>query len=165
LGIVIITGGIDSGKTTWCIENLVEGNAQIDGVLSLKVFRHTKRIGYDILRAKTGERFPLARLRGCIPLGCRERLELGIFSFCMSAFRKAEEWFEDIGPMESFVIDEVGHLELKGEGFHDLAVSILGKRHLFENIYLVVRKSLVESVAFDLNISDYTLIDVEQPLH
>ena len=79
-----------------------------------------------------------------------------------------EQWFGDIETLQSnnsitdFIIDEVGHLELKGKGFYNLIVSVLKKGQLFKNIYLVVRKTLVESVTFNFNISNYTLIDVEQ---
>jgi nucleoside-triphosphatase THEP1 len=42
------------------------------------------------------------------------------------------------------VVDEIGPLELKGQGFHDVLRELLQKRK--ENIILVVREGLVQQV-------------------
>jgi len=59
--ITIVTGPIDSGKTTWCRE-LAAANPGCAGLLLLKVYLQGERIGYDALRLPAGDPLPFARI-------------------------------------------------------------------------------------------------------
>lgn len=90
-----------------------------------------------------------------------EALVVGRFRFSRNSFNKATRLLRDSINKEGWlVLDEIGPLELKGEGFSDILKRIINERE--EKILLVVRKTLVDEVIrqFDLNRFDLSLIDV-----
>ena len=166
--VTIITGRRDSGKTSWCADNLVAVNAEksglgrIDGILSLKVLLKGKRVGYDVKRISTEETAAFARIKDVLPKGWREAYSFGMFSFSMEALEVVRLWLRSFSEnIDTVVIDEIGPLELKGFGFFREVKSVLENNEKFKKIYIVVRRGLVEKVCLKFNIKKYSTVTVD----
>ena len=154
MSLVIITGQIDCGKTTWCRERLLVREGSWDGILCLKVLAAGRRVGYDALRFCGGESLPLLRCAGCEPPGWEAGERVGIFSASVRGLRTANRWLREAarGPAAGLLIDELGPLELAGGGLAQGVRFALGRTSPSRTIYLVVRGSCLEliNVAFGL---------------
>ena len=58
------------------------------------------------------------------------------------------------------VIDEVGRLELRGQGWHDSVTDLLGKSG--HNIIMTVRREFVEKVRNKWNLENVIVFDVRK---
>jgi nucleoside-triphosphatase THEP1 len=71
--------------------------------------------------------------------------EIGRFRFSKKGFDKAASIIiEAITKPGWLIIDEIGPLELRGEGFHDTLQTVLSSRK--DDIILVVREGLADKV-------------------
>jgi nucleoside-triphosphatase THEP1 len=144
--IVILTAPIQSGKTTSLINWSVARN-DVHGILTPVV--NGKRV---FMNVQTKEQFPMEAT------GEEEKLTVGKFIFSKAGFEKAAGIIrEGIDKKGWLVIDEIGPLELRGEGFCDVLKEVLAKRK--EKIILVVREGMVEKVKVYFNISRAEQID------
>ena len=140
--IFILSAPIQTGKTTSVIK-WSEG-AEVHGILTPVV--NGKRVFMD---AATKEQFPMEAGDDD-----HERLYIGRFAFSKKGFEKAIQIIHDaIDKKGWLVIDEIGPLELKGEGFHDVLKETLMRRKPArmtrsdgENMILVVREGLAEEI-------------------
>lgn len=156
--VTIITGSIDSGKTLWCVHNLV-GGGNIDGILSLKVLSKGRRLGYNVKRISTEETAAFARAKDVLPRGWQEAYSYGMFSFSKETLERVRLWFCSFPVnIDTVIIDEIGPLELKGLGFSREVESVLNDNKKYKKIYLVVRKGLVEKVCLKFNIKKYRTV-------
>ncbi len=159
--IFIITGPIHSGKTTGLsalVSSLAERGWRPAGVLSRAVFDDGQRIGYDLVNVATGETMPLIRLVGYEPWQPEERIRFGDYFFSLPSFREGNSILRNITEPDVVVIDEIGHLELREQGFAQ------GLRHALNQlscpIVLVVRESLLSDVISHFEIRDYRTVSV-----
>ncbi len=131
--IIILTAPIQSGKTTSLI-NWPAARDNIYGILTPVV--NGKRV---FMNAQTREQFPMEAT------GEEATLAVGRFLFSKNAFDKAVQIIRDAIPKEGWlVIDEIGPLEIRGEGFCDVLKEVLAQRK--NKILLVVREGLTEKV-------------------
>src|SRR5689334_7055186 len=131
--IFILTAAIRSGKTTSLIKWSAERN-DVHGILTPVV--EGKRV---FMNAATKEQFPMEAT------GTEETLLVGRFVFSKAGFDKAIQIIRDAIDKEGWlIIDEIGPLELRGEGFHDVLNEVLEKRK--GKIILVVREGSAELV-------------------
>lgn len=130
--IILLTAPIGSGKTTSLIQWSDENN--VCGILTPVVAG--KRF---FMNAATKEQFPMEASGG------EETLSVGKFVFSKAGFEQAVLIIRDAIHQEGWlIIDEIGPLELRGEGFHDIVKEVLAKRK--EKIILVVREGLAQQV-------------------
>lgn len=141
---IIVTGPPGSGKTSLCRRYGREWQRlgrRIGGLLCPEVRRAGQKIGSDARDLLSGQRVPMARLAGYAPF---EGYALGkyVVSFEGICFgRKALE--KALTEKCDFVvIDEVGPLELQGDGLTESVKSCLS---LAPNVAVVVRSSLVDA--------------------
>lgn len=145
--IFILSGPIQSGKTSrlfkWC-----EGRNDVAGILTPDV--DGKRFFFDI---ETKNLF-------LMEAGENEEniLSIGKYKFSKSAFELASQILSHAINKNSgwIIVDEVGPLELKGEGFSE----VIKKLFLIPsdlNIILVVRENLFDTVLQYFNIKEYSL--------
>jgi nucleoside-triphosphatase THEP1 len=112
-------------------------------------------VGFRLRDLATGEEAPLASL------GERDDGEFGTrFQFSDGGFRLGREALSRTVQNSVVIIDELGPIELRGQGHMPavrkaLAVADLG------GAMIVVRRSLVPSLLADLDASDAVVIDVE----
>ena len=87
-----------------------------------------------------------------------ETLLVGRFRFSRHHFNKAIDVIrESIPPKGWLIIDEIGPLELKGEGFSEVLKEAMAERS--DNILLVVREGLTGQVIAYFDIGDAIIID------
>jgi len=144
--IVILTAPIQSGKTTSLI-NWSAARKDVHGILT--PVASGKRV---FMNAQTREQFPMEATTG------EKTLAIGRFAFSKAGFDKAIQIIRNAISKEGWlVIDEVGPLELKGEGFCDVLKEVSAIRN--EKTILVVREGMVEKVKAYFNISKAEQID------
>jgi len=127
--VYILTAPIQSGKTT-ALLNWSENRKDVYGILT--PIADGKRM------------FMNAQNRQLFSMEAEDNDEevafiVGKFVFSKNSFDKAIQTIRDgINKEGWLVIDEIGPLELKGEGFHDVLKEVLQQRQ--DNILLVVRE-------------------------
>ena len=142
----ILTAPIQSGKTT-ALGEWVKTKAHVHGILTPVV--EGKRHFHNI---NTGERFQMEAMEMN-----EETLLVGRFSFSRLHFDKAIAVIRESIPAKGWlVIDEIGPLELKGEGFSQVLKQAMAERT--ENILLVVREGLTGQVIAYFDIGDAIII-------
>jgi nucleoside-triphosphatase THEP1 len=148
--IYFFTGPVRSGKTTALIQ--WAGNRKhVYGVFTPDAGE--KRV---FMNADSKEIFSMEAA------GNEETIAIGRFSFSKKNFVKASLIISDAIEKEGWlVIDEIGPLELKGEGFAAVLKEILAQRK--DKIILVVREGLVEKVIsyFEIQPGETKILDTE----
>lgn len=159
--IFIIAGPIHSGKTTSLsalLSSLTDRGCRCAGILSRVVFHNGRRIGYDLINIATKETMPLIRLTGYEAWLPGEQISFGNYSFSLSSFRQGNGILKNITGSDIIVIDEIGHLELRGEGFSPGLRYVLN--HLSCPLVLVVRESLLSDEVSHFGIRSYRAVSV-----
>lgn len=132
-GIYILTGPVQSGKTTALIQWLTQRN-DVNGILTPVV--DGKRV---FMNAATKEQFAMEAT------GNEEAVSIGRFVFSKRGFNKAAQIIRGTIDENSWlIIDEIGPLEMRGEGFFDAFKEVLAKRN--KKLLLVIREGLVNEV-------------------
>jgi len=134
--IFILTGKIQSGKTTSLL-NWIQNRNDVYGILTPVI--NDKRIFVDI---ESQEQFPMEATEGE-----KEIISVGRFKFNLRNFERAKDIIR--GSMNKngwLIIDEIGPLELRGEGFHQVLLKALHNINNKQKILLVVRNSILEEV-------------------
>jgi nucleoside-triphosphatase THEP1 len=155
--VYIIQGEINQGKTQEIL-SIYNRDKQGDGFVSKKIFiNQTDFIGYEIVRLSTGEKMPLAYKSQHVPPHWEKIDQCGPFSFSKAAFVFAEHIIDDIiaRHIDPVFIDEIGPLELDGNGFFAILEKILKAK---KDVYITVRNHCVKDVINKFNIQDYKMI-------
>ena len=164
----MITGPIGIGKSTMLARVVEKGKSnglRIGGILSLRIWDRGETIGYNLIDIDSGKMVPLAIIGGRLTeFDVREKdvtyFPLDLFDgrtcryhFLESAFRRGNELLHDIGERRNefdvIAVDEIGFLELKGEGFKD-AVSLLRDLETFSGLVVVVSRDFLASRVLEL---------------
>jgi nucleoside-triphosphatase THEP1 len=104
------------------------------------------------MNAHSNERFPMEAAEYDADI-----LTVGRFIFSKAGFEKAIQVIRDAVDKKGWlVIDEIGPIELRGEGFRDILKEILAIRK--EKIVLIVRQGLVEKVKEQFIIQEAEII-------
>lgn len=148
--IYILTGAIQTGKTT-ALVNWCTGKKDISGILTPVI--NGKRFFMDVF---TEEQFAMEAAGNE-----KEILSVGRFHFSKAAFERAIQIIRrSIGQPGWLIIDEMGPLELGGEGFYNVTREVL-KAHSYKLI-LVVRDGFVDKVTGRFKLPGYTVITKEK---
>lgn len=93
--------------------------------------------------------------------GETETLSIGRFVFSAKAFQRAIEVLRSAINTDGWlVIDEIGPMELRGEGFAGVFGEILGERK--GKLVVVIREGLVEEVCKEFGQSVFGLVSIKQ---
>lgn len=139
--IFIFTGPIQSGKTSSLI-SWSDNRNDVCGILTPVV--SGKRV---FMNAQTKEQFPME-----VTEIKEEVLTIGRFIFSKTGFDRAAQIIREAMHKKSWlIIDEIGPIELRGEGFHAIVKEAAEKRK--EKIILVVREGLAKQVRNHFNIN------------
>lgn len=148
--ILILTGPVKTGKTTRLL-NWLSDKENVHGIATPIV--ENKRVFYDLFEKKY---FPMEA-------GSDENeiLTIGKYVFSKNGFKKAEGVIEK-GMQNSLylVIDEIGPLELKGEGFCGVLEKVLKVEKRDFILVLVVRDRVLSEVLNFFEIDRYQNLDV-----
>ena len=162
--LTLITGRVDSGKTSWCQRVLV-GNAHnpIGGIVLRKAFCRGVFCGYDVARINTATSMPFARRIGNAPPGWDPAEQHGRYSFSREGLAAARSWIRAAASRkeQALLVDEIGPLELTGGGLCHTVSAVLEDppRH----VYLVVRQQLIPDVVRHFSLSKYQVFTVSPP--
>ena len=139
---LLVVGEPGSGKTSWCREYIDwrrKSGSTIGGILCPAIEQQGQRVGSNALDLLTGQEVPFARLssHGCVKEGERVgdyTISKDGILFACGAIERAVESSCDL-----VVIDEVGPLELRGNGLMPAVELALASA---VNVLIVVRSSL-----------------------
>ncbi|MEJ5350567.1 MAG: nucleoside-triphosphatase [Melioribacteraceae bacterium] len=148
--IYIITGLSKSGKTT-SLMSWTSSQKNIDGILQPVI--EEKRFFYHI-SSRT-----LFQLESEDDVNS---IKVGRYKFRLEAFNWAnEKLINCIGKnLEWIVVDEIGFLELNGEGLHSSVKKLLSST-LNEKLIFVVRESLLQQVLDYYQIDNYETMKLQ----
>ncbi len=146
--IIILAAPIQTGKTTSLV-SWSEERKDVHGILTPLV--NGKRMFMDVQKRHL---FAM-EAAGDEP----EVLTIGRFVFSRASFEKANQVILDALSHHGWlIIDEIGPLELLGNGFHDVLKRVLDTKTNKQNLLLVVREGLVEEVKSYFGLEDAIVI-------
>jgi nucleoside-triphosphatase THEP1 len=148
--ITILTGAIHSGKTSYLIKEY-SGKGKVYGILTPVV--DSERSFQNIA---TGERFVMEAI------GEEESFSVGRYKFSKDAFAKAISILEDALHQKEgiLILDEIGPLELKGDGFYEVAKKIVAGSNPQLKKIIVVRSTILEEAISFFKIRNYKIIKI-----
>jgi nucleoside-triphosphatase THEP1 len=153
---VILSGGIGAGKTRAAERLAFDLEARgftVAGVLSRRILRDQKTVGYTIRDLSTGKEHPFARLE---PPG----VAVGKFFVDEAGLAAARDAIaRGAKTAEAVFVDEVGRLELNGGGLAPAVRMVLESTALS---VLLVRSEFVDPVVKAFSIRRATVIPVEE---
>ncbi len=154
--IYIVTGGINSGKTTKLL-SLYREIKTGDGFILPKLYIGDSYAGQQIVRLSTGEGRPFSLKKDFIPAFWNEQYRYDNYSFCREGFDFAFAsicHIVDAG-LSPIFIDEIGPLELEEKGFYCLLSKLLEHN---DTLYISVRELLIAQVISKFSINNYTML-------
>ena len=135
--VYIFPGQKHAGKTSTLIE-WKRDKDDVYGIFTPVV--NNKRV---FMNAATGEQFSMEA-----EVDEKDVFIIGKYRFSKKGFEKAINIIREGVKNESgwLIIDEIGPLELRGEGFHDVLIEIISTKTDELKLVLVVREELVQEV-------------------
>ncbi len=154
----ILTGPVHSGKTTLLkntIPLLSEQNFGIDGYLSEAIWKDKEFFGYDLLDLEDQRYHPFIRKQGQ-----QDWQRIGPFFFQPGTLDIAKKIIRRSQKADLCVVDEVGPLELKGNGVWPALKDILMTPE--QDVLLVVRDSILKNFLEKIQIDDFVVYDIKK---
>ena len=155
-----ITGAINIGKSTRLL-GIYRSLKKGDGFYNRNIYRGNVFAGQEIVHLATEESEPFSYREGFIPENWQEECRYGAFSFSRSGLEFGREIIKKAlcFRIEPLFIDEIGPLELQGEGFHDIFSSLINTS---VEIYVVVRQNSLDDVIREFPTVKFMLIDAAE---
>ena len=136
---IVVTGEVGIGKTTVCqnvVELLQKDGYVCTGILTPKILAGSKIAGIDVVDVSSGQRKTLANVDGN-----SSGLRIGKYSFDHDGIAFGTEALNKGPSADLMVVDELGYLELQGEGF--IQALDLIKTDKVGNSILIIRSKLL----------------------
>jgi len=148
MGVLVLSGGRGDGKTTFLArlaDHLAAKGRSIGGITSPAVYAGDRRIGYDVVDLRVGQRWPLSRLSELLD----SEIEVGAFRFHDAAIQAGNDAM--IGALHDgldfIAVDEVGPLEFRGGGWTPALTCALAECRPNQTLVVAVRPALVDELA------------------
>lgn len=155
--LIAITGEKRTGKSTlirYIKEDLKNYAVELDGLLSLPVIENDELAGFDLLQVKTNQTIPLART------GLESNVRTARFGFYDDAFNCQMQIVRSETKAKTvLLLDEIGILELKDLGWHNLVLDLTNKQ--YKVVVLVIRKSSFYELTKKYNLKYDFLVDLD----
>jgi len=153
--IIIVTGIVDSGKTTLIkniINELESKNLRVAGIYSEKVFENNLRAGYNVVDITTRNQEVFLRKSNS-----HYTIAVGNYTINPDAVAFGTTILNtDIHRTANLlIIDEIGKLELNNQGWAAGLEDILSKQH--NNLLLVVRENCIDDILAKFGIINYQM--------
>lgn len=155
--VIVVTGEIGAGKTTWCSEMasyVRELGLQVAGLSSPGVFVNGEKVAIDLLDLSSNEQRRLAD-RSAVPDTASPTPR---WKFHAETLAWGSRVLEAVGSCDLLIVDELGPLELCHNQGWQPALPLL-KRGKYCAACVVVRRSLV--TAFAAIFPNAKLIEIE----
>lgn len=159
--IEIITGEINTGKSTRLKKDF-SAHSGADGFVCSKFFVDDVHAGYDLVHLPTNDSCAFIRKVEFMPDCWNEATRImDNFTFSKEGFEFAKKIADNaiLNNISRFYIDEIGHLELNGEGFYNMVNKLLTVPNL--TLVFIVRRRLLEQTIALFKIKDYIIIKQE----
>lgn len=159
--LAIVTGDVQSGKTT-LVENLVrclrKQNRIVAGIIARGLWQDGRRQGFDLVDLRTNGITPLARRN---PRPATDAVTG--FSFFDAGLRAGAQALavQRCATADWIVIDEIGKLELAGDGWAPLLPPLLDLAEPGQ--IWIVRQSLVDRVCQTWGLSPSLIVSAADP--
>jgi nucleoside-triphosphatase THEP1 len=156
---VVVTGPSNGGKTRSVIglaRRLAERGCGVSGFVQPAELEDGRKVGFRVRDLRTGDEAVVAR---AAPLG--EGLHGTRFVFREEGFTLARAALGRVAPGSVLIVDELGPIELRGEGHMPAVRAALALPGLAAAV-LVVRRPLVPALLAALEATDAVIIDVEE---
>ncbi len=146
--VYIVTAGRGRGKTSFVrayAARMADGGRSVGGIACPAVFHSDQRIGYDLIDLRGATQRPLARVAGAPgagPVVGRYRFEEEAVAEGNAAIMSAVSDGVDV-----VVVDEVGPLEFRGQGWAPALERALEAAGRTQQMLVVTRPSLVDQLS------------------
>lgn len=140
-GCIIITGDVNSGKTSLAskLVDFLKDKYKIGGFLARSHFENGQKKSYFVENITNGNNLLLASLDNF-----GDTFVFGRFYFSQKTFKEISGYYDEniLKNIQIFVLDEVGPLEIRGDGWFELINRLIKK---WDGVVIfVVRKNLLE---------------------
>ena len=158
--VVIITGDVHQGKTTFAqkiVADLQKQNIRIAGFFSVGINENGMRTGFNLVDIESSRQIEL-----CSDKKNEKLIKFGRYYFNSDAISLGNEILnlDNLSDKQLIVIDEVGHLELNGQGWSNAIENITGNITVPQ--LWIVRKSLVQKCSRRWNIGNAFIFDITE---
>jgi nucleoside-triphosphatase THEP1 len=158
--IIIITGDVHQGKTTFAqkiVADLHAQNIRIAGFFSVGINENGLRTGFNLVDIGSSSQIEL-----CSDKKNEKTLKFGRYYFNSDAISLGNEILnlDNLSDKQLIVIDEVGHLELNGQGWSNAIENII-RSNTVPQLW-IVRKSLVQKCSRRWNIGNVYIFDITE---
>jgi nucleoside-triphosphatase THEP1 len=154
---VVVTGSPDCGKTAAVVRlaEMLQSSVPIAGFVQTAEIEDGRKVGFRVRDLASGDETRLARLAG------RRGGEFGTrFAFSAEGFALGRAALGRAEPGGVVIVDELGPVELRGEGHMPAVVKAMTVPGLAAAV-IVVRRSLVPSLLATLEATDAVVLDME----
>ncbi|MDH7513377.1 MAG: nucleoside-triphosphatase [Clostridiales bacterium] len=156
--ILVLTGPVHSGKTS-LLKNLVKElkrrGVRADGFLSLVALKKGETARYDLFDLKTEKAIPFLR-----KTGKKTWSKIGPYFIIPRALNRAKQKILGCDRKNFLIVDEVGPLEIRGEGLWPALSLALKKPSL--GLLLVARHSVLPDVLALIGPNRVSIVDINQ---
>jgi nucleoside-triphosphatase THEP1 len=155
--ILILTGAVHSGKTSLLrrlTEELKELGIGVDGFLSLAAFKNREHVGYDLFDLKKETVLPFIRRQGA-----PDWPTVGPYYIQPEILAEAKRKIISHQARHLLIVDEVGPLEIRGEGLWPALASVLSRPSF--RCLLVARQGILEDLGRLIVGSPVRIFDIE----
>jgi nucleoside-triphosphatase THEP1 len=156
--IFILTGSVDSGKTTFLkriIEELKKQKIKMDGFLSEAIRQDQEKIGYDLRDLGGGKPVPFIRKSGR-----QDWQRIGPYFFIPEGLSWAKKIILRSREAEILVVDEIGPLELSKQGLWDALEQVIFQR--VQEYLFVLRREILEAFLKMVGKIEIKIFDIEE---
>jgi nucleoside-triphosphatase len=154
--ILILTGAVHSGKTSLLRKlsaELIQRGIGVDGFLSLAAFENKEHIGYDLFDLKAETVVPFIRRQGAPGWPA-----VGPYSIRPDILAEARRKIVSHRTEDLLIVDEVGPLEIRGEGLWPALSAVLSRSSL--RCLLVARRGILEDLKGLIGGSSVRIFDI-----
>jgi len=153
--VIIITGAVNSGKTTLLqqfLSHIEKSPYKVNGVVAEGVWHKGDKNGYDAFFLFSGKRQQLCRK------GLSSPLNIGPFGFNEEVFISGEKSLSAEQNSALTILDEIGRLELAGKGWAATLSNLLLRGN---RLLIVVRYDFIGKVIQKFSLTNYAIINTE----
>ncbi|NIM90903.1 MAG: DUF2478 domain-containing protein [Candidatus Aminicenantes bacterium] len=156
--IFVLTGPVDSGKTTFLkkvIGKLEKQKVKMDGFLSEAIVKGQEKIGYDLVDLRDGRSVPFIRKSGL-----QSWQRIGPYFFIPESLSWAKKIILRSREADILVVDEIGPLELSGQGLWDALEHVIFQR--LQKYLFVLRREILKDFLKMVGKTEVKIIDIKK---